>query len=217
LWSTANRTINLDAGLHLAPGIYRNEDETMRSHTGSRRCGMDFDWIFDWDLGMGPRKRGRHRRRGPGRRFFRQGEVRLALLSLLQDEPAHGYELMKRLEERSGGMYRASAGTVYPVLQQLEDEGLVRIEEADGKKVYNLTEAGREELLLFQEDVERIWTRATGWKDWSVNMGPETAEIWGSWGRLSKAAFKAAAKADFENTERVREILDRARKELEEL
>jgi DNA-binding PadR family transcriptional regulator len=179
---------------------------------------MDFDWIFDWDLGTGPRRKGRHRGRGgPGRRFFRQGEVRLALLSLLQDEPAHGYELMKRLEERSGGMYRASAGTIYPVLQQLEDEGLVRIQEAEGKKVYHLTEAGREELLLHGEDTERIWKRAHGWKDWGATMGPETAEIWGSWGRLSKAAFKAAAKSDFENTERIRDILDKARKDLEAL
>jgi DNA-binding PadR family transcriptional regulator len=180
---------------------------------------MDFDWIFDWDLGMGPRRGGKHRGRGrgPGRRFFRQGEVRLALLSLLQDEPAHGYELMKRLEERSGGMYRASAGTIYPVLQQLEDEGLVRIQEEDGKKVYHLTDAGRDELLLHREDTERIWQRAHGWKDWGSTMGPETVEIWGSWGRLSKAAFKAAAKSDFEHTERIREILDRARKELEAL
>ena len=178
---------------------------------------MDFDWIFDWDLGTGPRRRGHHRKRGPGRRFFRQGEVRLALLSLLEDEPAHGYELMKRLEERSGGMYRASAGTVYPVLQQLEDEGLVRIQEEDGKKVYHLTEAGGEELRLHADDTNRIWRRAHGWKDWSANMGPETAEIWGSWARLSKAAFRAAARSDFEHTERVREVLDRARKELEEL
>jgi len=186
---------------------------------GAKGRGMDFDWIFDWDLGMGPRPRGRgrHRRRGPGRRFFRQGEVRLALLSLIGDEPAHGYALMKRLEERSGGTYTASAGTVYPVLQQLEDESLVRVQEEDGKKVYYLTEAGREELLLHEEHVDRIWQRAHGWKDWGVHMGPESAEIWGSWGRLTKAAFKAAAKSDFEDTERVREILDKARKELEEL
>ena len=187
-------------------------------NTRSWRDSMDFDWIFDWDIGIGPRRRGRHRgRRGPRRRFFRQGEVRLALLSLLEDEPAHGYELMKRLEERSGGLYRASAGTVYPVLQQLEDEGLVEILEENGKKVYHLTEMGREELLLHADHIERIWQRADGWQEWGSNMGPETAEIWGSWGRLSKSAFRAAAKADFENTEKVREILDRARKELDEL
>ena len=181
---------------------------------------MDFEWIFDWDAGVGPRRRGprgKGRGRGPRRRFFRQGEVRIALLSLLDDEPAHGYELMKKLEERSGGMYRASAGTVYPVLQQLEDEGLVEIVEADGKKVYHLTTAGSDEILVHREEIEEIWQRAHGWKDWGANMGPETAEIWGSWGRLSKAAFRAATRADMENTDRVREILDRARKELEEL
>jgi DNA-binding PadR family transcriptional regulator len=189
----------------------------MSCYTGKRGGGMDFDWLFGWDMGTGPRRRGKHRGRGPGRRFFRQGEVRLALLSLLEDEPGHGYDLMKRLEERSGGLYRASAGTVYPVLQLLEDEGLVRNEEVDGKKVYHLTDAGREELLLHGEDTDRIWKRAHGWKDWGASMGPETAEIWGSWGRLSKAAFKAAARSEFEDTERIREILERARKELEAL
>jgi DNA-binding PadR family transcriptional regulator len=179
--------------------------------------GQFVDAIFGSSAGAGAR-RGRHRgRRGRGWRFFGQGEVRLALLSLLKDAPAHGYELMKRLEERSGGIYVASAGTVYPVLQQLEDEGLVRSEEVEGKKTYHLTDAGREELVRHHDDTERIWERAHGWKDWGVNTGPETAEIWGSWGRLSKAAFRAAARSGFEKSERVREILDRARKEIEAL
>lgn len=178
--------------------------------------GMDFDWLFDldFDLGGGSRRRGR---RGPRRRFFRQGEVRLALLSLLDDGPGHGYELMKRLEERSGGTYNASPGTVYPVLQQLEDEGLIRCVEEDGKKVYHLTDAGRRELAEHGEAVERIWRRAGGWKEWGIHMGPETAEIWSSWGRLTKEAFQAAARADLETTEEIRKILDRAREELAEL
>ena len=182
-------------------------------------CGSDFDWIFDWDFGFGPRtrSRGRHRRGGPRRHFFRGGEVRLALLSLLEEGPAHGYELMKRLEERSGGMYKASAGTVYPVLQQLEDEGLVRSREDEGKRVYELTDQGREELEEHAEQIARIWKRAGGWKEWGSHLGPESAEIWSSWGRLTKAAFKAAARGDFEDVERVREILDRARKELQDL
>ncbi len=98
----------------------------------------------------------------------------------------------------------------------LEDEGLVEIQNLDGKKVYHLTDAGREELARHEEDVERIWRRAHGWKDWGVHLGPETAEIWGSWGRLSKAAFKAAGGGPGD-VERIREILDRARRELEEL
>lgn len=180
----------------------------------------DFDWIFDWDFGFGPRSRhggGGHGGRGPRRGFFRQGEVRLALLSLLGDGPAHGYELMKRLEERSGGTYQASAGTIYPVLQQLEDEGLIRAQDDDGKKVYHLTDAGRDELRLNQEAVDSIWKRAGGWKEWGLNMGPESAEIWSAWGRLTKAAFKAAARGDLDETEKIRVILDRARKELEAL
>ena len=179
----------------------------------------DFDWIFDVDFGFGPRSRRRGGKggRGPRRGFFRQGEVRLALLSLMKDGPAHGYALMKRLEERSGGTYKASAGTVYPVLQQLEDEGLIRAKEEDGKKIFHLTEAGEEELLLHQEEVDGIWERAGGWKEWGANMGPESAEIWSAWGRLTKAAFKSASRAGSEDTEKIREILNRARKELESL
>jgi DNA-binding PadR family transcriptional regulator len=84
-------------------------------------------------------------------RFFGPGEVRLALLSLMSETPMHGYELMKRLEERSGGVYRASAGTVYPTLQQLEDEGLVTSESREGKRVYSLTEAGRAVMATIVE------------------------------------------------------------------
>ncbi len=65
------------------------------------------------------------------------------LLTALLDGPAHGYEVIRRLEARSGGMWRPSAGSVYPTLQLLEEEGLLRAEEADGKRVYELTDTGR--------------------------------------------------------------------------
>ncbi len=164
-------------------------------------------WGFDPQAGFGPRGGG----------FFRAGEVRLALLSLLADGPAHGYELMKRLEQRSGGTYQASAGTVYPVLQQLEDEGLATSELADGKKVYSITAAGREELTREAEAVDRIWHRARGWQEWGNWLGPETAEIAGTVGRLVKASFQAAARSGADGIEAVREVLDRARRELEDL
>ena len=83
--------------------------------------------------------------------------MRLAILSLLSDGPKHGYQLMKELEERSGGLYRASAGSVYPTLQQLEDEGLILAEQREGKRVYSITEAGRAELAKDPEAVRRIW------------------------------------------------------------
>ena len=99
-------------------------------------------------------------------RFFGPGEVRLALLSLIADSPKHGYELMRQLEERSGGIYSASAGTVYPTLQQLEDEGLISSDSKEGKRVYAITDAGAAELKREDETVRRIWWRARRWAGW---------------------------------------------------
>lgn len=152
-------------------------------------------------------------------RFFGPGEVRLALLSMLGERPMHGYELMKQLEERSGGVYRASAGTIYPTLQQLEDEGLIEADLLEGKKTYRLTEAGRRELDARCEAVERIWYRARRWGDWRSAFEPNAAEIYGPAERLVKAAFRAVAgeRATHDRLERVREILLRTFRELEDL
>jgi DNA-binding PadR family transcriptional regulator len=130
----------------------------------------------------------------------------------------HGYELMKRLEDRSGGIYRASAGTIYPTLRQLEDEGLVAAETHDGKKVYRLTDAGRRELEDHDETVRRIWRRARRWEDWRVAFDPDAAEIRGPAERLVKAAFRAVSgeQSTQRQIESVREILLRALHELEE-
>src|SRR6266852_3133281 len=76
---------------------------------------------------------------GEGGRFFGRGDVKFALLELLRERPMHGYEMMKALEEKSGGFYRPSPGSVYPTLQMLEDGGLVTSNEVEGKKVYSIT------------------------------------------------------------------------------
>jgi DNA-binding PadR family transcriptional regulator len=76
---------------------------------------------------------------------MRRGDIRTALLTALTDGPAHGYEIIGRLEEKSGGTWRPSPGSVYPTLQLFEDEGLVQSEQRDGKRVYELTDAGRTE------------------------------------------------------------------------
>lgn len=158
-------------------------------------------------------------------RFFEAGEVRIALLSLLDEGAAHGYELMKELETRSGGMYKASAGTIYPTLQQLEDEGLVTVRAENGKKVYSLTDAGRDLLEEEADTVRRIWNRAERWEEWGSFMspeggfvGPEMGEILGPLGGVAKTAMKAVARAggDRDVVRRVREILERARSEMEE-
>ena len=81
---------------------------------------------------------------GIGRSMMRRG-VRLAVLATLVERPMHGYQVIQELEARSGGRWRPSAGSIYPTLQQLEDEGLVRAADQDGRRVYTLTDAGKAE------------------------------------------------------------------------
>ena len=76
---------------------------------------------------------------------MRRGEIRRAILSALRDDPAHGYEVMRRLEAMSGGMWRPSPGSVYPHLQTLEHEGMVESFEGDGTRTFRLTDDGRAE------------------------------------------------------------------------
>src|SRR3990172_12624371 len=83
---------------------------------------------------------------GKGRRrhqWFEAGDMKYVILKVLRDKPMHGYEVMKALEEQTHGCYRPSPGSVYPTLQWLEDEGLVKSEELEGKKVYGITDQGR--------------------------------------------------------------------------
>ena len=86
--------------------------------------------------GRGPRGRGRRRR----------GDVRLAVLRLLAEEPRNGYQLMQTIEERSAGQWRPSPGSMYPTLSQLEDEGLIRSTESDGGRRFEITNTGRSAL-----------------------------------------------------------------------
>jgi DNA-binding PadR family transcriptional regulator len=109
--------------------------------------------------------RGRGRHRGPdahphgrgSRLHSRRGAIREATLTLLAEQPMHGYQVMQELGERSGGRWRPSAGSVYPTLQQLEDEGLVTVEDHDGRRTFALTEAGRTAAEAIPAD--RPWTR----------------------------------------------------------
>jgi DNA-binding PadR family transcriptional regulator len=100
--------------------------------------------------------------RGFGRRpKARRGDVRLAALLLLAEEPRNGYQIMQELEERSQGIWRPSPGSVYPALQQLEDEGLIRSEETDGRRLYHLTDAGRAYVAERPEDQPAPWETFT--------------------------------------------------------
>jgi len=156
---------------------------------------------------------------GSRARFFEFGEVRLAVLSLLLEGPKHGYQLMKEMQERSGGTYRASAGSIYPTLQQLEDEGLIESDQKEGRRVYRLTVAGRHELEKDPDGVKRIWERAERWDDWGQCMGPETMFFAGALATVVKSTLRAAkwAAGRPEREERLRTIVRRVCKELDDL
>jgi len=104
---------------------------------------------------------GRGRGRGRGRKA-RRGDIRTAALLLLAEEPRNGYQIMQEVEERSDGAWRPSPGSVYPALQQLEDEGLIRSEEIDGRKLFRLTDAGQTQLKDRGEDASTPWEQMSG-------------------------------------------------------
>ncbi|MBV9092600.1 MAG: helix-turn-helix transcriptional regulator [Streptosporangiaceae bacterium] len=87
---------------------------------------------------------------------FRHGSLRLYLLKLLDEEPRHGYEVIRLLRDRFMGVYSPSPGTIYPRLARLEEEGLVTHDEVEGRKVYRITEAGREELRARSEELDEL-------------------------------------------------------------
>lgn len=150
-------------------------------------------------------------------RFFGPGEIRLALLSMLESGPKHGYELMKELESKSGGIYKASAGAIYPALQQLEDEGMVVSDTAAGKRTYSLTDAGKAEVERESETIKRLWYRAQEAGSWVIS--PEGGEIARPAASVMKAALRVASRQyhDSAKINKLREILERAKREIEDL
>jgi DNA-binding PadR family transcriptional regulator len=112
--------------------------------------------FFDIPFGGPPFGRGG---RGPK---ARRGDVRTAVLLLLNEGPRNGYQIMQDIEERSGGTWRPSPGSVYPVLQQLEDEGLIRPTETEGRKEFELTDAGRDFVAERGSDAVAPWEEMKG-------------------------------------------------------
>jgi len=175
---------------------------------------------FGWEafgFGFGPRgvfwSAGPRRRR---RQWFEFGEMKYVILKLLSDKPRHGYEVMKELEEQLHGCYSPSPGTVYPTLQWLEDEGLVVSKEVDGKKVYEITAAGRQFLVEHKDVVDEIFERVQDAVDRA--FGAPMADLNRAVGRLMKAVYRAAWRARDEATrQRLVETLNRVIAEVEGL
>jgi DNA-binding PadR family transcriptional regulator len=149
--------------------------------------------------GWGPH---RHRR---GR--ARRGDVRLALLRLLAEEPRNGYQLMQAIEERSEGLWRPSPGSVYPTLAQLEDEALIRSADSEGARRFEITDAGREHLEG-RADEPAPWEPAADAADDPLSeLAPLVIQI-------GKATFQVASVGDRAQRERARALLADTRRAL---
>ncbi|GHO45572.1 hypothetical protein KSX_37350 [Ktedonospora formicarum] len=155
---------------------------------------------------------------GLSKRFFGRGDMKYALLELLQERPMHGYEMMKALEQKSNGMYVPSAGSIYPTLQMLEDRGLVTVTLDEGKKVYHITDEGRAFLTERQSNEDKQqgpwWERFAGrmerWDAPEVQaLRSEAAEV----ARLFMIAARSTH-ADPQRFPQLHEILERTRRDL---
>jgi DNA-binding PadR family transcriptional regulator len=185
-------------------------------------CSSDMHSI---DAGPGAR-RGRHRHHGFGRgpssfggfgpgggprgrgRKARRGDIRTAALLLLAEEPRNGYQIMQEVEQRSDGVWRPSPGSVYPALQQLEDEGLIRSQETDGRKLFALTDEGRAHVEARDPAAPAPWDQMSG------DVSDAAHEL----GRLMREVASAFVQVMRTGSEpqmaRAREVLTTARRDL---
>lgn len=171
---------------------------------------------FDWDFFFGPRvfgfgHGGRHRRR---RQWFESGDMKYVILKQLREKPKHGYEIMKDLAEQMHGCYSPSPGTVYPTLQWLEDEGLVRSRDVDGKKVYEITEAGTKFLEEHKDVVTDIFDRVA--ETVEEALGGSMAELNQGVARLMKLIARHGWRGSDEARKKIADILNKAAKDIED-
>ena len=135
---------------------------TMTRHHGhGRRGGFPGPWAFFGGAGpWGPPDFGGPRGPWRGPRA-RRGDIRAAILAVLAEQPMNGYQIIQEVTERSGGMWKPSPGSIYPTLQQLEDEGLVRVEADGGRRAYTLTDEGRSYVNEHADEVTTPWQAMT--------------------------------------------------------
>lgn len=168
-------------------------------HHGPGPHGPGRHAAFGGFPGGGPRGRGRKARRG---------DIRTAALLLLAEEPRNGYQIMQEVQERSDGVWSPSAGSVYPALQQLEDEGLIRSEEHDGRKLFALTDAGRDLVN------ERGSEQPAPWAQMGGDLGSQAREL-GKLMREVANAFAQVMKTGGEDQMgKARDVLANARRDL---
>jgi len=137
-----------------------------------------------------------------------KGDVRSAVLALLLEQPMHGYQIIREIEERSGGSWKPSPGSVYPTLQLLTDEGLVQAEESAGRKTYALTDEGR--AAAGEETTER----AAPWESAGSRDGGRLTALPKAGVELAQATAQVARTGSKEQVAQAVEVLDEARRKL---
>ncbi|HLU09280.1 MAG TPA: PadR family transcriptional regulator [Oceanobacillus sp.] len=175
-----------------------------------KRKGFGFpgrEFPFGDDFGAGPSGRGGH-----GRFRQRRGDIKFVLLELLKDEPHHGYELIKAIEERTGGFYRPSAGAIYPTLQLLEEEGSVTSEMIDDKRVYTITDAGRK-LLEERKASHHGGFGPFGRHHHGPDM-PQLHDLRRAMGALAETVMQVARYGTPEQVEAVQSLIESTNKEV---
>jgi DNA-binding PadR family transcriptional regulator len=150
--------------------------------------------------------------------MFEQGDLKYVILQLLDEKPRHGYEIIKALEERFGGMYSPSAGTVYPTLTLLEDLGYAQVTvEEGGKKIYSITDEGRAYLAQNRSAVDDIFDRISEFG--SAFLSDAMMDVNRGMRDVAQAAYRGAPRIlrDKEAIAKIRETLERAAKEIDEI
>jgi DNA-binding PadR family transcriptional regulator len=191
--------------LLLGAALMRAMAEGRRRHGGHRGYGPGHGWVGPGPFGPGGF--GPFRPGGRGKRA-RRGDVRAAVLLLLEEEPRNGYQLMQELEERSGGAWRPSPGSIYPALSQLEDEGLVRSDENAGRRAFELTDAGRAYL---DENREAL---GSPWDDVGGDVPEGLIELRKLMMQLGMATMQVAQAGNEAQTAEAQKVLEDARRSL---
>ena len=138
----------------------------------------------------------------------RRGDVRAAALLLLAEEPRNGYQIMQEIEQRSGGVWRPSPGSVYPALSQLEDEGLVEVDERQGRRTYALTDAGRAYVDERRADLSAPWDEI------SDSVDDDVASLFGELRQVGMAVGQIAHAGSTPQVEAARRALADTRRAL---
>lgn len=145
----------------------------------------------------------------PGRPKVSRGDVRSAILHLLAEAPMHGYQIMSELSSRTDGMWQPSPGSIYPTLNQLEDEDLVRADERDGKKVYALTDEGRARVDADDDDAP--------WERFSSPYSKGLMALRDAGFQLGAAVMQVARAGSDDQAVRAREVLEEAKRRIYEI